>query len=324
MPLYEKLYWKTKNEAHAMALRLAGIGSGMLSHRDDPRDRIGVVPGNELDRTPLLASPNFEVFNQKPFNICVFASREPGYSIQEGIEFSVRWAVKNAKRRGYVSGNGFSSLRAANKIGTEVGHLPIEYMPHHINGQSWGEYSSWSPEDKKLEPFALPSPEYRGVTNVREADEALEANYVLMTANRWYGAMNRPQNYKYFLVPLQGYLGGHAFMVIRRLINKKGYVTQQSFGEYYGDEGKAFLENLFSSNMYAIYFEEHLSFDTKYNYFVNRYEGQAVKAPGDENPEIYEVINGHKRLIPNMEEFSKSFTKFHVISKPYLDRMINI
>ncbi|HRH33359.1 MAG TPA: hypothetical protein PK720_04445 [bacterium] len=296
----------------------------MLSHRIDSRDRVGVVNTNELDRLPVLASPDFKVFNQKPFNICVYASREPGYSLQEGIEFSVRWAVKNAKRRGYISGNGFSSLRGANKIGKEVGHLPVEYMPHEINGQDWNEYSGWSKGDDNLTSLTLKSPEYRGVTNTKEANEALAANYVLMTANRWHKAMNEPQNYNYFLVPLKGYLGGHAFMVIRRMTNKKGYVTQQSFGEYYGDKGKAFLEDLFSKNMFAVYFEEHLSFDTKYNYFVQKYEGQAVKAPGDENPEIYEVFNGHKRLIPDMDEFTKLFTKFHVISKPYIDRMPNL
>jgi len=323
-PFFTKAFWKVRNTLEAAALRAMNMNYGVLTHKIDLRDRVGVDNLNVLDRLPVLANRDIPVFSQNPFNICVFASRAYGYSVQEGIEFSVRWDVKNGKRRGYISGNGFSSLRSENKLGTEVGRLPIEYMPHETNGYSWQEYSAWETGDDALLQVSddFMSSQYRAITNVDQAMQALRAGYVLFTANKWWSAMNRPQDYNFFLVPKGYNLGGHAFSVVDYEPVKKAFVTKQTFGENYGDKGKAYLENLFSGNMYAVYIEEHLPFEVKYNYFLKKYNGKAVKAPG--NPSVYEIVDGYKRGITSMEEFTNSFNKCYTITKEYLDRVPNL
>jgi len=61
-----------------------------------------------------------------------------------------KFLVKVGRKLGYISGNGFSYLKAPLKIVTKYGRLPYELMPDETDGQSWEEYSKWDVTTEQL------------------------------------------------------------------------------------------------------------------------------------------------------------------------------
>ena len=313
MKIIKTIYWKIKNRLEVvyqdMLFNVNGSrgGGGLLSHKKDDRDKIF---GGWFRRTPaypsLTLAPKKWVFDQLYFNICVFASAVMADSYQEGKRFSIQFAVKCAKREGMITGNGYSYLRAALSISKKYGRLPYEMMPDEIDGQSWYEYSKWDVTDEMLaEAAKYKSPSYSKINTVGDAIKALESGLVLHTANRWYSAMNNPQEPNYWLKKLGKYIGGHAWLASgykadNEIIDR--WEVLQSFGTSYGDDGYCNIKDLFDKNNFPVYVSEKIKGRTDVDRFLGLYEGLCVK--GDENS-IYLIENGKRRGIKNWETFEK-------------------
>src|SRR3990167_9270568 len=113
LPLHKKLFWKVKNLLDVYWKQAGVQGLGLLEHRKDDRDKLfGWGFSNPNPTKDYTFNGNNWVFDQNPLNCCVFASNVMASSHQEGKRFSVKFAVKLAKRLGNISGNGFSYLRA--------------------------------------------------------------------------------------------------------------------------------------------------------------------------------------------------------------------
>ena len=111
MNLIDKVIWQAKNLAEAWKTRLLQTEpTGCLAHR--PKESDFIYHGANIKRSPdhnyFTVANDLWRFDQRPFNICVFASGVMGASFQEGERYSVRFAVQLAKKLGYITGNGVS------------------------------------------------------------------------------------------------------------------------------------------------------------------------------------------------------------------------
>lgn len=325
--LYKISNWLEARYKAAWQFLSEGGPTGLLHHKRDTRDRIadlGLLEYKQKHETVSVFDG--QIFNQNPFNICVFASRCMGASAQQGIRFSVRWDVIVARRKGWLTGDGWSYLRAENDIGHKIGRLPYEHLPDEINGMSWNEYSRISDEEyHRLLQIAqkYKIPEYRKIRSVSAALKALEKGFALFTAVRWYTGNNHLQAPDYILKFNGAYYGGHAIYVTGKENWGAKYENPQTFGKSYGKEGVAYLEHLFGSNNFAIYIEEMLQLDVRYEHAVEFYDGKMVGTLNE--PECYVIQGRKKRHVPDMKiyhEVAKVQGRPHyVIKKDVLDKI---
>lgn len=326
MNILEKSYWKTKNflEAEYAKLIAPGQFSGCLPSRKDSRDFI-------FGGVPTLTKPQYNWYgvandlwrySQNPFNTCVFASAVIGASHQEGKRFSVRFTVMMAKRLGMITSNGFSYLRAAREISVKYGRLPYEFMPDEIAGMSWEKYSRYEVTDEMIKEAAKwKAPSYEKINNLSHAIQAIEAGLVLYSANEWFSAMNSPIPDDYYLERRGRKVGAHAWFIgwyrgfEGRLID---WETVQSFGMYYGNDGKARLKKLFDTGQFEIYVEQKIQGRSDLERMVGVYEGLCIKDP-DHAP-IYLVENGTKRHIQSMEAYHRLNKKqWYAVHQNFID-----
>lgn len=323
------IYWKIKNLLEVNKIKLLQTKSkdyvrgGLLSEKKDLRDKLYI--GGMFERKPkhneVLIDEDY-VFNQTPFNICVFASAAIGSSHQEGIRFSTKFYVKLARRLGMIEGNGFSYLRAARKIEQKYGRLPYEYMPDEINGESWAEYSKWDVTDHLLEIASnYRTPEYSQISTPSEAIEALESGLVIFTGNKWYSNMNYPAPKDYFLQEIGNYLGGHAWFINGYRAENgeiKDFKMKNSFGESWGLKGKGHIKRLFSSGMFSLYVSEKIPVKKKIRGFVLQYDRKAVKGNG---PAVYQIRGGKKYYFKNEAHLYANNQTFTNVSQEILDEI---
>ena len=304
MKIYS-LYWKIKNFVEVFLTQKES--PGLLSHRVDSKD-FGFSGGEPTSFLDYSIAPDKWIFSQNPFNVCVFASNTMGSSYQEGMRFSVRFLVALARKKGMISGNGFSYLRAGLELATKYGRLPYELMPDEINGMGWNEYSRIPITEEMLKIASqYKAPNYQQIKTGMEALEALNQGYVLLTANRWYSAMNDPAPPAYLLLQWGAVIGGHAWCIAKHEID---FVNPQTFGFEYGDNGKAYVDTLFKGGQYAVYILEKIPNRTDVDRVTSVFEGENVKG---EASEIYSIENGLKRHFSSGESFKQSGKKFNLI-----------
>lgn len=314
-----KLYWRIKNVLEYLYFNTLKSGYGLLSHKKDDRD----IPfGSSFSFNPSFFDFSLDTghrFNQKRFNICVFASRVQGISMQEGMLFSTRWDVKLARKNGWITGNGWSFLRAENDIGYKFGRLPIEYMDDEIrDGMSFDEYSRWTPEDDALLPIAakFKTSQYSVIYNRGQAIQALESGLVLFTAGRWFSGMNHPFAPKFLLLPTGSYIGGHAYISTGYSDRGMIFENPQTFGYLYANGGKAWIPDLFSNNQFDVYVENPLDISVKLEYL----DGKYVKASG---ADIYQVMGNQKRYVTE-DEFTQNPSPFVTLSDKFFNSIPNV
>lgn len=266
-----KIYWRLRNIVQAFYLYHFEKGnSGLLTPRENNKDKpyLGIyaaVP--KFDELSLIHNPDW-VFNQDFLNICVFAGGVMGLSHQTKKRFSIKFAVKLAKKLGYITKNGYSFQKAILKIVTKYGLLPYEDMPDEING-SWEEYSKYDvtkEQFKKAAQYKFPA--YRRLTGIGEVITALEEGLVIHTANMWWTDMNTPNPPDYYLKVGGHKVGGHAWCVPgygRKDTSLKYNQMLNSYGKRYADNGTARIEDIFNNNQYPVYVVEKLPELPKFN-----------------------------------------------------------
>lgn len=264
-----KIYWHFRNLIQAFYLQYFEKGnSGLLTHRENNKDLpyMGIhAVKPKYEELSLIHNKDW-VFDQEFLNICVFAGGVIGLSHQEKKRFSIKFAVKLAKRLGYISGNGFSFQKAILKIATKYGLLLYEDMPDEING-SWREYSKWDVTDEQLKKAAqYKFPKYRRLTGIGEVITALEEGLVIHTANLWWSDMTTPDPPDYYLKVGGMKVGGHAWCAPgyrRKDVQLKDNQVLNSFGKKWADNGLGHIENIFNSNQYPVYIVEKLQIKAK-------------------------------------------------------------
>lgn len=311
----QKVFWKTKNHIDVALLSMTktdpNFPMGCLSFREDNRDHMEKVLGGS-GYVPLREQYSFFLyqFAQQPFNICVFASGVLLFSEQNGRRFSVKFAVKLARKLGMITGNGWSYTRAILEIITKYGLVPYEDMPDEHNGQTWEEYSKWTPEcDHLLKTKAIyyRSPEYRRLTNQDQVLEAIDKGYLPVVASNWFMNMNSPSAPTYLLKFLGRKVGGHQYRLSGYADHGKRIETGQTFGPRYGENGKAYLYSVFTAEHFATYILESIPFEDRYDDFLDFADCRVVRTQHD--PHCYFIKSGEKFYIPTLELYWKLVDK---------------
>ena len=199
---------------------------GLLPDRKDDRDFGWSLFKREYEKSPYArfgaALDDLYIFNQNPFNICVFASLARCIFLQEGIRVSTRGLVIMSLNK--IGGNGWSYLRAGLETVTEKGAPTYEFLPDETDGQSWQQYISYIGNKEELYKNASlhKFQNYQVIKNQTEAETALEAGYALLTGLDWWSGMFNPSAPEYTLVKRGYYIAGHAIAISRK--DDFGYV----------------------------------------------------------------------------------------------------
>lgn len=328
MSILTKAYWKSKNYIEAkltVARNTEQVPLGCLSQREDKRDLgvFGLFETKPKYKSYTKSVPKW-VHNQNPFNICTFDGTAIGYSLQEGIRFSVESLVGYGKRAGIITGNGFCYQRGPMDMAVKYGFLPYELMPDEIRGRNWQEYSSFkmTPGMEAVARQYRPA-SYRRIGNANEAVAAIEAGYVLITANDWYQGMNRPTSPDYLLLRTGQYIGGHQWCAPGYRADGKmvtDWASHQSFGPNYGLKGLARIKNLFMKGQFDVYLMEKLAGRTDEQRALGTFDGYAIKGP--KSSAVYYISGGEKHLIPNEPIFKKRFGGiYYLLDQKLIDNL---
>lgn len=309
-----------KRELQAVAQRITG-GTGLI-HEPDERDLISDIGAGFGAYTPKYDSVSYfrYQYDQNPLNICTQAGSIKAISEQLSVEFSIKPNTRKVKKNGKISGNGFASQRAPLDVIVNDGVIPIQFMPDHV--QSWGEFSKWDQQTELLYAreavFGNKMFKYKKLLNEPAVWEALDQGFVPIIASKWYSDTNRPTPREAFLRFTGSYIGGHQYRITGYRKNGADFQNGQTFGQLFGENGKAYNEDLFSSPYYDIYILECDGrplppMELLLPLFLNQHEGLMVKAHDHHGmPECYVVENGTKRWVSgadNMITFQKLLTQ---------------
>jgi hypothetical protein len=296
----KKLLYNLMNVAEWLFIHYIRKGNmGLLHHKEDSRDKPFLGTGEVRG----MVDYGFR-FHQKD-NICVFASRELGRSQQDGVQWSVRFQVKLARKLKMTKGNGYSYLRAANEIAQKYGRLPYVLMPDE-QSMGWEEYSRWTKADEELLKIAAKYTikdhgGYSEITNDKQAILALNAGHSIFTAVNWYSAMNRPKSPGFWLQWAGSLVGGHAIVYDEKETNR--FCNLQTFGAKYGDNGYAYTKELMPNIIGGAYVEAHYPTELLAEMVSDYYEGLVIR--DIIQPECYVIREGKKEHIKTMEELSR-------------------
>lgn len=281
------------------------ITFGLLKQRDDERDLSfgavfgvsGYQPKNRVKDIPTLS-----VKTQSPFNTCTFASATVQKEADERIPLSVRSAVSMGRWLGYITGNGFSTLRNSQEVIRRYGIAEEKVLPD--TRPQWVEYSNKSVLTSAVFNNAAKhkTDRYFSVRTKAEWLQALDENRLIQTSMSWYtgyqmsGGLTSP----WIITPKKGSLiGGHAFVCKGYDLTRGLFKFQNSFGPSYGDNGCFYVR---MDDWFRIgglgYVQVDQVEDTK---IIQTYEGKDVKSADD--PKIYRIKNGQKCWYPNPQVF---------------------
>lgn len=322
----DKLYWILSNFLEARYLWLRG-GRGLLREKSDPEDYLGLIEGEKKTDVESVDMDKYR-FDQKHFNICVFAAFTILMSNQNGIRFSVKWLVKLAKREGYITGNGWSFLKAALKCAKKYGMLPYELMPDEIGGQSWYEYSKWTPECRE---FLNTSKDYkikvyRKLDREKETLQALNNGYGIFAALTWYSLMNYLKGPNWLIKKGGRKIGGHAITLSGHRNYGEDFMNPQTYGDDYGDKGLGWFESIFTNFFFSKYIVSKLEPRVRMYHFRKFYEGKMVRCK--EESACYVIQNGEKFHVPTMELYFEVKNKIgevnvdETVHKDMLDMLV--
>jgi hypothetical protein len=278
---------------------------GMLPHKEDERDFMFGWTYKDAYK-PLYDKwevKTLGVKDQGDLNVCTFMSAALQREVDEKIPLSVPFLVSMAKSEGRIEGNGFSTIRDAQKVVMDHGiceqSLCTPYQP------TWNSFSS----NQNLTYDALTDAAKRKSKDVvwlsNSQDDylrAIDEGHAIQTGMMWYSGynMNGGLTYPYVLQIGRGTaVGGHSVTMIGYDMKKGLYKLQNSYGEKWGDNGCFYIRMLDWHTMGNASCISHQYLDR--STLAKQYEGKDVKA--DANPGIWRIENGVKRVYLNQESF---------------------
>lgn len=285
---------------------------GLLPTKKDKRDLESSLGGSFMYKPKMNERSFFTYQFTQRDNICTAAGAALAISEQTGIRWSVKALMRMMVKEGMVTGNGFSYQRAPLKIITKYGLIPYHLMPDE-NDRGWEDYSKWDEETARLYRDIAPKykfTEYKKLSNEVAVLEALDSSYVPITASSWYSGMNRPEPSNYFLDFVGGYVGGHQYRITGYRRQGADFETPQSFGENYGDHGKAWSKTVFGKGYFDNWILEYngtptLPIDVLLPLFIEQQEGKLVRSP--ENSKCYIIEKGKKRYVSGEDNMATFF-----------------
>jgi len=243
--------------------------------------------------------PRTRVFRQR-FNCCGWYGSTTGKEMDEGINLSPRSLVIAAKRVKYLSKDGYSNLRN-NELAVKDFGIAEERLLKDGDGK-WNEFSS----PRHLTPeILINAKEHRSasfwrVDTLEELYKALDDGRPVKFGMDWYRGFNRSGGFKApYLIsgPSGRFAGGHAPILTgyeRNYFGKKVVEFKNSFGDWWGDKGYAYIEEeylLKNMKKYGAFVNMDMPSDV--GKFIVDNDGKNIKAKG--HPGIYRLQKGKKK-----------------------------
>lgn len=241
------------------------------------------------------------VKNQGNINTCVFNSTTVQKEIDEKKKLSVRSMVIYAKRKGWLSGDGFSTLINGQKVLRDFGIMD-DIIDESIT--RWSKYSAGILNEVVASKNKISS--YWEVRKRSEILKLLDEDKAVTTGMDWYTGFNQGGGFsKPWLITMKNgwKVGSHAVVIIGYDMNYQGkqvYIIQNSYGKFWGDSGKFYVEmSYLEGKNYG--FLTNLDIHVDIGKFLNEYDGKNVK--GDKSNSIYHIQGGKKKPYPNWSSF---------------------
>lgn len=279
---------------------------GLTKHTPDERDFSydDVILGKQA-YTPKYQKHEIQtvsVKNQQPFNTCCFASAVAQKEVDEGVELSVKGVVAAAKMKGRLQKDGYSTLRNAQQTLVDFGAPETTVLDD--SRADFTSYSSPKVLSKAVVDSAAMhrSAKFFAVNTPDAWYKALDEGKVIQTWMEWRTGYNMSGGLRAPFVLNIGSgvsVGGHAFVCIGYNLTRGVMIFQNSFGKFYGDNGKFYVT--ISDWFNRVKSVGYVSLDVDNGSIIASYEGKDVKSDGD--PRLWRIEKGKKRLYPNETVF---------------------
>lgn len=306
--------------------RIIPVG-GMTKNPEDNRDfefgSLGDWFAYKAKQNELVLD-TLSVKEQSPYNNCVFQSYAVTREPDEGKELSVRSLVRYAQSKGYISGNGFSNLRSAQKAGIDFGIAEQSLLDEPKT--SWINYAG-TQNSPLIVQNALNhrAKSYFKAKGKSEWLKALDDGKMIHTGFTWRSAYNQTGGFKAPWVIRWGAgvaVGGHAVVCKGYNVSKGLFVMQNSFGRDWGDSGDFYVP-MDSLQWTEGYVSIDMDTETAIQ-LIQKYEGTDVKK--ESSPTIFRIENGKKRPFITSESFFMHGGNFEpasysVVSGALLDQL---
>ena len=283
---------------------------GLLKDTKDERDwkyevireedqEVGAVAYTPKNKKVLIKT--LSIKDQRPYNTCCFASATIQKEIDEGVELSLRSLVSFARSAGYITGNGYSSLRNAQNAVIQYGIAEAKLLKEEPKND-WETYTKhYSLSSKDVKNSAALHKAKSQVVLVNQSDwfHALDNGRTIQTGCMWYTGYNSPTAPFVLSIGRGRSVGGHAFTCVGYDLAKSVFIFQNSFGSSWGDKGLFYIR--FADFRYL--YQGRLSVDMPQlpNLVAKSYEGKDIKSESD--PRIYRVRDGKRYWYPDERTF---------------------
>lgn len=279
---------------------------GLTKHKPDERDYSyedvilggqGYAPKHRKHEIRTVS-----IKNQQPFNTCCFASAVAQKEIDEGVELSVKGVVAHAKTKGRLQKDGYSTLRDAQQTLIDFGAPEASVLDD--SRTDFASYSSPSNLSKAVveSASAHKSARFFAVQSQEAWYSALDSGKAIHTWMEWRTGYNMSGGLRppYVLKIGSGLpVGGHAVICIGYDIPRGVLIFQNSFGRFYGDNGKFYVS--IADWFGRVKSVGYVSVDVDSSKIIAAYEGKDVKSESD--PRIWRIEGGKKRHYPNEAVF---------------------
>ena len=232
-------------------------------------------------------------------NTCGWNATTGMKEIDENEELDERTLVMFGKELGYISGDGFSTLRNNQKTLLKRGIAPINMLPG--GRKSWSYYSNpkhLTPEirtaatDRRIK-------SYLSITSINGIYKAIDEGRPVEIGVGWYtGWQGSGFKLPWIVYKIIGWLiGGHAMYVYDYDLNYKGqkvFIVRNSFGKAYGNNGDLYMTpEMLAPNIrkYGAFINYDLDVDILG--WLKIHQGQVVK--GENNKDVYLIQGDTKR-----------------------------
>lgn len=299
--------------------------------KEDPRRfKVGFLGfGNRYERKHERHIINtVSVKNQTGRNTCCYESAIVQKEIDEVTELSVRSCVVWAKGQGYISGDGFSSLEAAQITLQKFGAADATLIDD--TNRPWTFYSAPNVISDSVQRSAEThrTDSFWQVETMNELYELLDKGRVVTSAMYWYtgynmgGGLRAPWIFTY----RKGWqVGIHAVAVIGYDKNYHGedvLIVQNSYGKNWGDESKFYVRVSDFEREFRI-FKGYANLDMPKDLgkFIRDYTWKDVKSTN--SPKVYRIEGGKKRHYVDIESYvaHKRSSRIHDVDNSLLTQL---
>lgn len=307
-------------------------GLGMLEPdpkdaRDLRTDLFGVDSYSPQHERKIIQTLSFK--DQTGRNTCTYETAVLLKEQDEKEILSVRSVVIYAFQQGFITSNGFSSLKNSQKAIQKYGATPQFLIPDYHG--AWRNYlnaPALTPTNIEIANLRRSETYWRADT-ISEIYRKLDEGKLVQVALRWYSGYNQGGGFRspFILRFKSGYkVGNHATAIIGYDQNYKGrnvFIFQNSFGGKWGDGGKFYMDVEYFADeldLFGGFIQEDIT--RTVGEFIRDYTGKPVKGPS--NPATYLIQNGQARWFPNEQIFLQKgfhFQEIEVVDETLLNQI---